>query len=110
MRIESPVLVGVSDAPVSGFEPVRSARLTRRLDRVEWALLAGFALMSVWIIGLDIYNAIAHDRVWTGTDGFFIVDQMQYLSWIQSASHHLLISNLFVLRGHADGLLPARDR
>ena len=36
--------------------------------------------------------------MWTGTDGFFIVDQMQYLSWIQSAAHHLLVSNLFVLR------------
>ena len=37
--------------------------------------------------------------MWTGTDGFFIVDQMQYLAWIQSASHHLLVANLFVLRG-----------
>ena len=36
--------------------------------------------------------------MWTGTDGFFIVDQMQYLAWIQSASHHLLATNLFVLR------------
>jgi hypothetical protein len=41
---------------------------------------------------------VSHGLVWTGTDGFFIVDQMQYLAWIQSASHHLLISNLFVLR------------
>ncbi|MEO8968576.1 MAG: hypothetical protein ABI355_13180 [Solirubrobacteraceae bacterium] len=98
MRIESPALVGASDAPMSGLAPVRTARLTRGLDRVEWALLAGFALMSMWVIGLDIYNAIAHDRVWTGTDGFFIVDQMQYLAWIQSASHHLLAANLFVLR------------
>jgi hypothetical protein len=98
VRIESPVLVGASEAPVAGLRPVRTAGLTRRLDRVEWTLLAGFALMSVWVIGLDIYNAIAHHRVWTGTDGFFIVDQMQYLAWIQSASHHLLVNNLFVLR------------
>ena len=41
---------------------------------------------------------VVNGRVWTGTDGFFIVDQMQYLAWIQSASHHLLASNLFVLR------------
>ncbi|GAC1579826.1 MAG: hypothetical protein NVS3B18_13520 [Candidatus Dormibacteria bacterium] len=98
MRIESPVLVGASDSPAAALKPAHAARLTRRLDRVEWALLAAFALMSVWIVGLDIYNAIAHDRVWTGTDGFFIVDQMQYLAWIQSASHHLLVANLFVLR------------
>jgi len=98
VRIESPVLVGASDAQLSGLAPVRTTRLTRRLDGVEWALLAGFALMSLWVIGLDLYNALAHDRVWTGTDGFFIVDQMQYLAWIQSASHHLLAANLFVLR------------
>jgi len=98
VRIESPVLVGASDVPLSGLAARRSTRLTRRLDRVEWALLIGFALMSLWVIGLDIYDAIAYDRVWTGTDGFFIVDQMQYLAWIQSASHHLLAANLFVLR------------
>ena len=51
---------------------------------------------------------IAHGLVWTGTDGFFIVDQMQYLAWIQSASHHLLITNLFVLRPTpADYFQPA---
>lgn len=98
VRIESPVLVGASDARRSGLAPVRTRRPTRRLDGVEWALLGGFALMSLWVIGLDIYDAVVHDRVWTGTDGFFIVDQMQYLAWIQSASHHLLAANLFVLR------------
>ncbi len=96
MRIESPVLVGASDVTPAAVA-VREPR-PARLDTVEWALLIGFALMSMWIIGLDVYNAIAHDRVWTGTDGFFIVDQMQYLAWIQSASHHLLVANLFVLR------------
>jgi hypothetical protein len=53
----------------------------------------------MWIVMLDLWQVVAHGLVWTGTDGFFIVDQMQYLAWIQSASHHLLISNLFVLRG-----------
>lgn len=97
MRIEAPMLAdtagGTRPAAVAAARP----RLSR-LDGVEWALLAAFALMSLWVIGLDIYNALAHDRVWTGTDGFFIVDQMQYLAWIQSASHHLLVANLFVLR------------
>jgi hypothetical protein len=55
--------------------------------------------MSVWVVVLDLWQAVDHGLVWTGTDGFFIVDQMQYLAWIQSAAHHLLISNLFVLRG-----------
>ena len=54
--------------------------------------------MSMWVVASDVWEMVAHGLVWTGTDGFFIVDQMQYLAWIQSASHHLLITNLFVLR------------
>lgn len=54
--------------------------------------------MSMWVVAIDVWSAIANNVVWTGTDGFFIVDQMQYLAWIVSASHHVLVSNLFVLR------------
>jgi hypothetical protein len=71
----------------------------RRLDWFEIALLAVFAVISVWTLGLDLWQELAHGRVWTGTDGVYIVDQMQYLAWIRAASHHLLASNLFVLRG-----------
>src|SRR5205807_1668435 len=53
-------------------------------------------------------QVVGKGLVWTGTDGFFIVDQMQYLAWIQSASHHLLAGNLFVLRPTAsDYFQPA---
>jgi len=82
----------------SGPAPVRPRCKRARFDRFELGLLAAFALMSLWVVGLDLWQAVVHDRVWTGTDGFFIVDQMQYLAWIQSASHHLLAANLFVLR------------
>ncbi len=92
----------------SGPAPVRPWPRRARLDRVELGLLAAFAAMSLWVVGLDLWQVVVHDRVWTGTDGFFIVDQMQYLAWIQSASHHLLISNLFVLRSTpSDYLQPA---
>jgi hypothetical protein len=70
----------------------------RRLDRFEIALLAAFGVMSLWVVGLDVFHAARDGLTWTGTDGYYIVDQMQYLSWIQSAAHHGLISNLFVLR------------
>ena len=91
----SPVTTAASGpAPATFAPPPR-----RRFDRFELALLIAFALFSLWVVGLDLAQAIAHGLVWTGTDGFFIVDQMQYLAWIQSASHHLLIANLFVLRG-----------
>ena len=69
-----------------------------RLDRFEALLLALFAAMSLWVLGLDLWQVVANGRVWTGTDGIYIVDQLQYLAWINAASHHLLASNLFVLR------------
>jgi hypothetical protein len=70
----------------------------RRFDRFELGVLIAFAAVSLWVLGLDLWQVAAHGRVWTGTDGVYIVDQMQYLAWIRSASHHLLASNMFVLR------------
>ena len=94
MRIESspPQATTGPAASVVGNKP----RL--RVDRVELLLLGLLAAMSMWVVALDLFQAVDAHRVWTGTDGFFIVDQMQYLAWIVSASHHLLAANLFVLR------------
>ena len=67
-----------------------------------------FAAISVWVLGLDLWQVVVNGRVWTGTDGVYIVDQMQYLAWIRDASHHVLSSNLFVLRPtSADYFQPA---
>ncbi|HEY8625433.1 MAG TPA: hypothetical protein VIL82_05470 [Solirubrobacteraceae bacterium] len=83
-------------------------RFRGRLRRYEIGLLAVFAAMSMWVVAIDLWQVIAHGWVWTGTDGFYIVDQMQYLAWIQSASHHVFSANLFVLRGTpADYFQPA---
>jgi hypothetical protein len=94
VRVESPLAI-----PAAGPAPVtRALARPRRLDRFEVGLLAVFGALSMWVVAVDLWQAASHGLVWTGTDGFFIVDQMQYLAWIQSASHHLLVSNLFVLR------------
>jgi hypothetical protein len=69
-----------------------------RLDAFELAVLVAFGLVSLWVLALDVRQVIVHHLVWTGTDGEFIADQMQYLAWIQDASKHLLASNMFVLR------------
>jgi hypothetical protein len=83
-------------------------RVRRRLERYEIGLLIAFAAFSMWVVALDLWQVVAHGRVWTGTDGFYIVDQMQYLAWIKSASQHLFSANLFVLRGTpADYFQPA---
>jgi hypothetical protein len=68
-----------------------------RLDGFELAVLLVFAAVSLWVIGLDVVTAASHHRVWTGTDGLYLPDQLQYLAWIRDASKHVLISDLFVL-------------
>jgi hypothetical protein len=93
----------VGPSPPVAFRPERG-----RFDRFELALLIVFGAISMWVVALDLFHVVGHDRVWTGTDGFYIVDQMQYLAWVQSASQHLLIANLFVLRSTpADYFQPA---
>ena len=69
-----------------------------RLDAFETAVLVAFALVSLWVVALDVRQVIVHHLLWTGTDGEFLADQMQYLAWIQDASRHVLASNMFVLR------------
>jgi hypothetical protein len=91
------------NSPAIGRPPTR-----RRLDRVEAGVLAVFWLISLWTLALDLEQAHVHHLVWTGTDGVYIVDQLQYLSWIRSAAQHGLTSNLFVLtHTPADYLQPA---
>src|SRR5436305_1627939 len=88
--------------------PLTPAPARPRFDRYELALLGLFALVSLWVLGLNLWQVVAHGRVWTGTDGLYLVDQQQYLAWISSASHHGLIANLFVLRPTpADYFQPA---
>jgi hypothetical protein len=80
-------------------EPVAIPRVRHRLDPFEVGVFALFAAISLWVLSLDLYQVIAHGRSWTGTDGLFLADQMQYLAWIQDASRHFLASDLFVIRG-----------
>jgi hypothetical protein len=69
-----------------------------RLDWFELALLAAFAVVSIWVVALDVWHTVGTGRVWTGADGFWTTDQFQYMAWVQDASRHFLISNLFVLQ------------
>src|SRR6516164_460500 len=69
-----------------------------RLDRFEVAVLGVLVAVSLWILALDLWQVVVHHRTWTGTDGEFLADQMQYLAWIRDSSHHFLVSDLFVLR------------
>src|SRR5579875_2273445 len=83
-------------------------RSRRGLDRFELGALVLLGALSLWDVASNLVIAHSHGVVWTRTDGFFAVDQLQYLSWIQSSAHHWLIGDLFVLRPTpADYLQPA---
>src|ERR1700758_2010323 len=91
------------DLPPPAVKPPR-----RALDRFDWSVLGVFAAISVFVLALDLWRVLFDGAVWTGTDGVYIVDQLQYLAWIRDASHHFLVSNLFVLRDTpADYFQPA---
>ncbi|MDQ6818286.1 MAG: hypothetical protein M3018_12890 [Actinomycetota bacterium] len=71
-------------------------------------MLAVLGVLSLWTLFLDLRYAHLNHLVWTGTNGPFLVDQMQYLAWIRDAAAHGLASNLFVLHHTAhDYFQPA---
>ena len=104
--LASPARGAGSAVPSPAASAARRER--RRLDWFELLVLVAFGAASMWVVVLDVHRAVAHGLVWTGTDGFYIVDQMQYLAWIQEAAKHVLASNLFVLHSTtADYFQPA---
>src|SRR5579884_2461773 len=109
MRLEVELIDDGRGLPAPDLPPVRTKPRRRpRLDRLELSVLGIFAAISVFVLVLDVWRVVFDGAVWTGTDGVYIVDQMQYLAWIKDASHHFLVSNLFVLRSTpADYFQPA---
>jgi len=108
MRLEIELVDGGGGRPAPDLPPARITPQRRRLDRFELWVLFAFAAVSMWVLALDVWRVVFDGGVWTGTDGVYIVDQMQYLAWIKDASKHVLSSNLFVLRDTpADYFNPA---
>ena len=108
MRLEVELIDAGGGRPAPDLLPVRITPRLRGLDRFEFSVLVVFTAVSVYVLALDLWRVIFDGAVWTGTDGLYIVDQMQYLAWIRDASHHVLVSNLFVLRDTpADYFQPA---
>ena len=108
MRVEIELIDGGGSGPVAAPPRAPTASRRRGLDLFEASVLAAFAAVSVFVLAIDVGRVVFDGAVWTGTDGVYIVDQMQYLAWIKDASHHFLASNLFVLRDTpADYFQPA---
>ena len=91
------VTAQVESAP-SAHRSLVWSRARRRPDRWVIVILTLFAALSIWVLAHDLWQVAGSGRVWTGTDGIFPGDQLQYMAWVREASHHLLISDAYVLR------------
>ena len=72
-----------------------------RLRRVSAAEAATLVVLAVWGVAplvLMLRHAAATGDTFTGSDGPFAADQLQYLSWIREAGQHVLAGNAFDLR------------
>jgi hypothetical protein len=67
----------------------------RSVDVFDWVTFLLFAGLSMWVFAL-LSSKSTPNHIWTGTDGPFIGDQMQYLGWIEDSARHVLISNPFI--------------
>jgi hypothetical protein len=92
-RQDGRVLTG-SAIPLSRHREPRAVRA----DWFELGVLGVFAAVSMWLIALNLWYAARQHVVWTGIDGFYPVDQLQYLAWISDAARHVLVSDLFTGR------------
>jgi hypothetical protein len=98
MATLEPQLAGSPNRPLQLTVLGVPARSRQGVDRFEVCVLAAFAALSMWVVAVNLWLAAKHGLVWTGIDGEFPVDQMQYLAWIRDASRHLFVSDLFALR------------
>jgi hypothetical protein len=108
MRLEIEPIEGGGNLPAHDLPRLPIPRRRHRLDWFELSALALFGLLSLSILALDLWQVVVHGQVWTGTDGEYAVDQLQYLAWIRDTASHGLVSNLFVLHPTpADYFQPA---
>jgi hypothetical protein len=87
---------------------VATARLDpqrRNGDPAELAIFVIFALLSLWVLGCLVGRSLSNGQVWTGIDSLHASDPLQYLAFIRSAGHSILISNLFDIRPAAASFL-----
>jgi len=69
-----------------------------RIDLFDLATFVVFICLSIWTTFLLAIRT-GPDHIWTGTNGLYLGDQMQYLGWIRSSHTNLLIGNPYVTSG-----------
>ena len=108
MHLEVQPIETAGNGAVPELTPLPSPRRRHRLDWFEVSALTLFGLLSLSVLALDLWQVLAHGLHWTGTDGEYTIDQLQYVAWIRDTAAHGLVSNLFVLHPTpADYFQPA---
>ena len=75
----------------------RAARRRPRLDRFDWVALTALMALSCAVLAGLLVRVWSKGGLVTGSDGFLVVDQLQYLNWLRQASDHVLAENLYDL-------------
>jgi hypothetical protein len=68
-----------------------------RPDRFEWAAFAALLALSFAVLAGLLVRVWTKGGIVTGSDGFLVVDQLQYLNWLRQAGDHVAITNLYDL-------------
>ena len=72
--------------------------------RRRLVVLAALVLLSAWLCATLLLEARADGLSWSGTDGPYLGDQMQYLGWVRDARDGL-IGDPFVLEPRPERFL-----
>jgi len=62
------------------------------MDAFDLVTLAAFLALSMWTVGV-LATQRRGLQSWTGTNGLYLGDQMQYLGWIRDSAQHVLIGD-----------------
>lgn len=68
-----------------------------RLDLFESAVLAALLALSCAVLAGLLVRVWDRGGLVTGSDGFLVVDQLQYLNWLRQAGEHVAVENLYDL-------------
>ncbi len=106
--MESRRLTRTPPAPADAAVAPPPLRLRRpHLDRFDACLFGVLVVLSLWTLGLDVWQVVWHARIWTGTEAVYQEDGMQSLMWIEGILKHGASPDLYVLgRTPADFFQP----
>lgn len=68
-----------------------------KLDRFEWSALGALIALSFAVLCGLLVRVWTKGGIVTGSDGFLVVDQLQYLNWLRQAGEHGAAGNLYDL-------------